>query len=288
MRASVCVGDYAKTPYYITGIELPVYCMEELCYCLKENAFLLDASLMEDALADWIDRECHLKELARSLHGMIHKVGVFSTFVVSILEYVGLYDADTVNEVEQALKRGAGLSNLEKRKSQVDFLVQKKKFALALNGYETLLAQCQDAAGQTRFKANLLHNKGVALTGMMLYRQAASAFLEAYEAEGDTEDYQAYLAAKRMELPEEEYIALTADKSGNYEISLGLEKLLDELNADWKEQPMYHRLEERALWRLGGDKQKYYDENERITQKLKDNYRYSAQAEQTFIGKQTS
>ena len=45
MRVSVCVGSYATIPYTIEELELSVYSMEELCYCLKENAFLLDVSL---------------------------------------------------------------------------------------------------------------------------------------------------------------------------------------------------------------------------------------------------
>ena len=55
MRVSVCVGNYAKTPYCIPGLEIEVYCMEELCYCMKENAFLLDLSVMNDQLLVWIE-----------------------------------------------------------------------------------------------------------------------------------------------------------------------------------------------------------------------------------------
>ena len=50
MRVSVCVGNYAKTPYCVPGLEMNVYSMEELCHCMKENAFFLDTALMEDGL----------------------------------------------------------------------------------------------------------------------------------------------------------------------------------------------------------------------------------------------
>ena len=55
MRVSVCVGDYATTPYCVAGLEIEVYSMEELCYCIKENAFLLDFSLLNDGLVDWMN-----------------------------------------------------------------------------------------------------------------------------------------------------------------------------------------------------------------------------------------
>ena len=54
MKASLCVGEYCETAYNIEELEIRVYCMEELCYCLKENAFLLDMSIMNDKLVDWI------------------------------------------------------------------------------------------------------------------------------------------------------------------------------------------------------------------------------------------
>ena len=50
MRVSLCVGNYSTTLYNITGLDFPVYSMEELCFCLKENASLLDMSVMRDEL----------------------------------------------------------------------------------------------------------------------------------------------------------------------------------------------------------------------------------------------
>ena len=58
MRRYLCVGNYSSIPYLIQGLELRVYSMEELAYGLKENAFLLDNSLMSDTLINWIREQC--------------------------------------------------------------------------------------------------------------------------------------------------------------------------------------------------------------------------------------
>ena len=128
MRISICVGNYAKTPYCIPGLEISVFCVEELCYCMKENAFLLDISVMNDELMEWLDKECGLRDLMRSLYPLVHKKGSLSSFVVTIMRYVGLYEEDIILETEKVLKQGAGLSNIEKRKNQIDLLVKKKKY----------------------------------------------------------------------------------------------------------------------------------------------------------------
>ena len=281
MRVSVCVGDYAKTPYCIPGLEMNVYCMEELCYCIKENAFLLDLSLMNDGLLHWIEQECGLKELARALHTMVHRQGSLSAFVDMILSYTGMYGEAEVREVEQVLKQGAGLSRIEKRKSQVDYLVKKKKYLSAIREYDNLTAKWQELEEKgeplpaVSCLSSILHNKGVAMAGLMLYERAADCFLAAYETDQDPDCYRDYLAAKRMTLTEEEYVSFAAERSENYGHTLELEKELERLLEEWEQQPEYLLLNNRRERRNGLDRQSYYEEGDRLIQALKDSYRSS-------------
>lgn len=281
MRVSVCVGNYASTPYCVPGIEINVFCMEELCFVLKENAFLLDFSVMNDELLGWIEKECGLKELARALHPMVHKQGSLSTFVALILNFTGLYDGQIVAETEQVLKQGAGLSIIEKKKSQIDYLVKKKKYILAVRGYDGLIQKWQENVEEGEILpaaeclASIWHNKGVALAGLMIYEKAAECFLQAYEMEERKDFYLDYLAAKRMVLSESEYVAFVAENTERYELTLELEKDMERLTDEWEQQPEYLRLYAHRELRTGDRKQKYYEENERLTQTLKDSYRKS-------------
>ena len=277
---NVCVGDYAKTPYCIPGLEMNVYSMEELCYCLKENSFLLDLTLMNDRLLHWIEQECGLKELSRILHPLVHRKGSLSAFVDMILGYVGLYGEPVRREVEQTLKQGAGLSRIEKRKNQVDYLVKKKKYLAAVREYDSLLSkwreleEAEEPLPAVGCLSAILHNKGVALAGLMLYARAAECFLSAYEADGDPNCYRDYLAAKRMELSEDAYVAFAAGQREGYEYTLDLEKDIDKFMEEWEQQPEYlllfNRREARSF-----DRQRYYMEGERLIRTLKDSYRSS-------------
>ena len=282
MRISMCVGKYSAVPYCVPGLELSEHGSWELCYCVRENAFLIDASLMNDDLVNWIDKDCGLTDLAKELYPMVHKKGSLSSFVTMILEFTGLYDGTVTGEVEQTLKKGAGLSGIEKRKSQIDYLVKKKKYGAAIRGYEELLSQWQETlkeggelpAGKVR--SGILHNKGVAFAGLMLYVQAAECFLEAYGIEKDSRMYEDYLAAKRMELAEEAYIAFAAENPQGYEAALKLEQKMEELKKNWRLQPEFLRLQERKGFREDGEMQKYCEDNEQIAQALKSSYRISA------------
>lgn len=279
MRVSTCVGNYAEIPYSVPGLEINVYSVEELCYCMKENAFLLDATLVNENLLKWLEKQCGLRELVKLLYPHVYRKGSLSAFAVTIFQYVGLYEQTVVREIEQVLKQGAGLSNIEKKKSQVDYLTRKKKYNLALKGYDALIAKWEEqvAAGEpvpaVSCLAAIWHNKGVAYTGLMLYEEAASCFYQAYELSGEAEFYRAFLAAKRMGLSEDEYVAFVADYSNMYEQTLELEKAVESVSQEWEHQPEYLMLYNRRELRAEGNWHQYHIDSERQVLKLKDNYR---------------
>ncbi len=282
MRVSVCVGNYARSPYRVPGLEINVFCMEELCYCIRENAFLLDLSFLDDRLLDWIGRECGLRELANSLHSLVHKKGSLSAFAITILRYVGFFDEETIRETEKVLKQGVGLSGIEKRKNQIDYLVKNKRYRSALRGYDELLRNWKsDEAGagaesdftaKKDFRAKIWHNKGVAYVGLMLYEGAAECFWQAFELDGDESYCMDYLAAKRMLLTGKEYVDFTAEHGEWYQLVMELEKKVEKAGGEWEQQPDYLLLYNRREMRKS-DKQKYYEDNDRLIQALKAGYR---------------
>lgn len=281
MLGYLCVGDYSSVPYLIQGLEIRVYCMEELCYGLKENAFLLDNTLMNDTLIDWIRQQCGLDELADSLYPMVHRQGALSTFVGTILQYVGLYEEQIIRQVEQTLKKGAGLTGLEKRKEQIDYLAEKKKYMAAIRGYDNLLLKWEELSGPGQksprddLKADIYHNKAVAYTNLMLYKQAGESFLESYRLSGDQEEYFCFLATKRLELSESRYISFASGEMEHYDLTMRLEQQMQKIRQEFVHQPEYLMLMQRKANREGSGKQQYYEESMQLCRVLKNSYRNS-------------
>ena len=100
----------------------------------------------------------------------------------------------------------------------------------------------------------------------MFYDKAAYYFNEAWKTDPDREHLDAYLAAKRMELTEDAYVAFAAQNPENYTESLELEKRIEQFEREWEQL--------RGDWRVN-DRVKYDAENERLTQALKNSYRTS-------------
>lgn len=277
MSVRLCVGAYASRPYCFKGWNLRVYCVEELCYAMKENAFLLDTDIMSDRLLDWLDRECELPELAEELYSLVHKKGSLSTFVGRILEYSGFYCAEDIEQVILTLKKGAGLNLLEKRKLRIDHLVEQKKYLAAISEYNALLASWEEALGRKKsmgeeLKAAILHNLGTAQAGLMRYTQAADSFRQAYETDQNPESLKCFLAAKRMELSDKEYIAYAASVPNSADTVLELEKIAAGLNARWQQEADYMRLVERGYLREE-DERSYQEDSDNRLRALKESYR---------------
>ena len=110
----LCVGNYAKTPYYVKISDISLYSIEELCYYFMDKVYLLDDSIVSAELVRWIKLECGLTELAEELEIFVRKRMSAASFVTTILERTNMYDESTIKRIEQILKEQANLSSTDR------------------------------------------------------------------------------------------------------------------------------------------------------------------------------
>lgn len=272
-KVLLCTGEYAKIPYVFESLGIRVYSAEELCYVLKENAFLLDREIVDKRLVRWIDESLKLQELANALYPMLRQKTSVGAFAGIILQYVKFYDLETIRQTEEVYKRGANLSGYEKLKTRVDYMVSNGKYAPALLEYDVLLEQLPE--GEKELTARIIHNKGVALTGLFLFEEAAEQFRRSYDILPDQETLIEYLAAKRMSMEEGEYISFAAGFPEYYEETLELEKRVEGLRSQWETAEQKQYLDMRLAWKQEGNVVRYYVETDKKVQDLKNRYRES-------------
>ena len=59
----LCNQQIAAMPYYMEGISVNLYSMEELCYFIANNTYLLEREFMCEDLCTWIEKELKMVEL---------------------------------------------------------------------------------------------------------------------------------------------------------------------------------------------------------------------------------
>lgn len=270
-RALTCVGDYAKSPFYIDKVYVNVYSAEELCFVLYENAFLIEKDILDRRLVDWIDKELGLKDLARDLFILINQNASAASFVGTILSYVGYYSKDEITRVESILRMNVSMNVFEKMKAKADFLVENKHYILAIHEYEKLISTLPD--NESALKAAVYNNMGIVYMNLYLFDSAIECFLTSFETDNNEDAYKHYLTVKRMSLSDEEYIRLIAEEEDAYRMSISLETQIDEAKHSFDKTDTAVSLKELFALKENGENAAYYEEMSRITEQLKEDYR---------------
>lgn len=262
------VGNYAQIPYYIAQTDTSVYCVEELCFALCQNTFLLDRGLLDGELVKWLETECGLKKLAQPLYELVSKNASPSVFVGTILEYVHFGTEKKRKETEELLRLGADMDAVTRKKNFADYLVENGRFAQALSEYEKMLTEMPSINHVMR--SELLYNKGVALCRLFSFEEAAQAYLASYRENPEHEEAAlSYLAALRMNLPEADYISFIAGNPEWHEQSLEVERRMGSAEAAYENSD---EMKELRKFSESRDTVYYDTVSERIV-KLQKNYR---------------
>lgn len=270
-RVILCMGNTAKTPYILNNLGISIYTVEELCYCIKENAFLMDEEIICRELIDWLRDECCLTELADSLYGFLRLKTSVRAFLITILEYTGYYPTEDIRKIEQFLRAAEGQDEYEKKKQIADYLVRNRKYRLSMEHYSKLLLLLPPEC--TEFRAKVLHNMGYVNCHLFFFERAAKCFEEAYKLSGERASLLQFLAAKRMFLTEKEYVDFIARQAEEYyDISMELEQKIEELAVQWSRSVQAKELED---VRLDGQQQPeaYQSILENVAKQMKERYR---------------
>lgn len=269
-------GRYAGRPYFVEKFYRNLYSVEELCYLLVEKAEMLDPEIMRRDLVQWLDEECGLDQLAHALYALLNQNGSTAAFAGIILEYVGLYPADVVAGTEETIRNNEELSPSERWKSKADYMLQNGRYYGALKQYHALLSQTAETDVQLR--SQVLHNMGVAYARLFMFRQAAERFLQAYEADGSKESMLLYLTSVRFASQDKEYLEFIAEHPEYHNASLQVERRMEHMAGQFEATD-----ENRMLFTLqvfkeegnstAGNDTPYYQEIDRLTDRLKEQYR---------------
>ena len=233
MSIRLCIGEYAKTGYEPERMGIKVYCLEELVFFIKENAFLLDDGFMEDSLGIWLEEECKLQELGEELRKASGKRVSLKSYISMILEYAGFYSKEVHTEIENIIVENSSRSIYEKKKARADALVQKGHYGKAGREYAKLLQMLPDH--MTILRGEIYHGCGVCLAKMFYFTLAGEYFLKAHTLTGKIASYHQYLWTKSLSMSEKEYLEFLKEHEEAYEDSVEIEEYLEELKVQWED-----------------------------------------------------
>lgn len=222
-RLILCYSKKAEKPYYIKNMNINLYTIEELCYYLYHNIYLIDENVINDELILWIDEELKLTELSEMLSN--NRVSIKNS-IMNILTFTGYISNADVEETDKLLSKMDGQTSIEKKIARADHLLQCKKYVEAIMEYKALLEEVDVIQ-----KEKIWNNMGVAYAGMFLFCEAAKCFEKAYEINANDDIHKQYQYAVAMGTKEEVLdIILEIQEHNNDELNNELINLLSPEN----------------------------------------------------------
>lgn len=235
-RIYVCVGRYAGTPYTIKKAWVHVSCIEELCFYICNNAYLLEEDFFSMDMISWIEEECNLVDIAKNLRTMVRQGAKLEALVRTLLTEVHYCRETEMEEVLKLLLGSDQVSPAEKCKVRADYFLKSQKYVLAQKLYEELkdnLLHNIHKEGVQEQLAEVYHNLGVIYANLFMLNQAADYFKLAYELDQKQSHMVAYLASCRIRMKDNEFLKHIATVPGAYEASGQLEELLKTTMDEW-------------------------------------------------------
>lgn len=204
-RYHLCQLKKAHHPYHITSIGAAIYTVEELCFYLRQNVYLIDESIINEELCVWLTDELKLKGLAVRLMDFLKKdkgVGAFLTLIFKETGYLSPAEFRTMQE------QLAGLQvqpEDHRRKLKADHLVERGMYGSAINEYYKILRSRNQGSLGTRFFASVLNNMAAAYARQFLFEEAADCLWQSYGIVRSGDIWRKYLAILPLYLSETEY-----------------------------------------------------------------------------------
>ena len=243
----ICNEPIAALPYYIEGISWNVYSLEELCYYVENNTYLLEKDFMNEELCTWIGKEVKNLKLAERLRDIMRMDGRLSEFVLALLTECGYCSRETIKEIVRIVREMEEKSDFECNKVRADRLMEKEKYLSSIYEYKRLLDSNEAGEQSKELIGNIWHNLGTAYARMFLFQEAMHCYEKAYTLNQNPESMAAIKLAGQCLSNEinvedsdfNEKLEVVAVMNGNGQ-KRNYQKAVSDIIFNWKEE--YRRI----------------------------------------------
>lgn len=266
----------AETPYKVKESDISLYSMEELCYFIYNNIYMIGAEFFDDSLLEFIENGLGLSKTANRLKDEIYRNEPYTAMIRTVLDGSGYYSEDEKREAADMLKELDNKTPEERIKLRADSLAEKGRYNSALTVYRQLLKKCGKTT-DIRMSGRIWNNMGVIYAKMFLYKEAS----ECFEKACDTYDEQEFTdnlvcvnilaeAEDRLEAVKQKY-DISEDMIDRYRAAVGMAK--EEVVND----PGLREYMERLTYNPGNNLTDFYAKSDELINMWKKEYREQIQ-----------
>ncbi len=234
----LCHKQKAKQPFEISRIHRKIYTIEELCYYICNHLYLVDYTIMNETMCDWLEDELQLTVLSKDLRYILSQHGSVEQFIMTILASSSIYTTGELKEIQSILDKLKNQKPVEKEKYKADNLLQSGAVKSAIMIYQSILHEestlDQPAGMDKKFYGRIYGCLGAAYGRLFLYKEAADMYERAYQICEDKNMLKAYVYACYRYMSEKEYESLLQKSKVYKEIDLLLKQEMQDTEQSLK------------------------------------------------------
>ena len=203
----LCQVKKAVRPYYIASISTNIYTIEELCFYLQQNIYLIDKTIMNETLCNWIKDELGLKKLYQKLYARIQSEEEESIagFILPIFKEINYLSAAEYKSMQEQISRIEIQPDDLRRKMKADYLVSYEMYGNAIKEYYQILRERNPGNLGIQFYASILNNMAAAYAHLFLFEEAADCLWQSYGIVRSGEVWRRYLSVLPLFMDQEVY-----------------------------------------------------------------------------------
>ena len=250
------MGRYASEPLTIKNTYIRVWCLEELCYYICENADLLEDNFASDELIDWVADECGLKDLAIKLKTVRRQSVKLESFVAEILNAADYVDDEELKRISRVIRANRSMPETGRLMVLADYFLRGGNFMPALNTYTRLLGMTEDGPDEHQL-VGIYVNLGVIYARLFCFEESVGYYMKAYELEPSEDILFPLLAAKRMQLGDMEYLEFISNFEKDTTVSAHLEEVMEQALRQYSDSDRGKMTDSLRKLRMGSDRNEY-------------------------------
>lgn len=156
----LCRAKAAKHPFYIESIDINIYTIEELCFYLWKNVSLLDESILNEKLCDWLEGELGMQRLAFHLREKLKDAESIAELVLPVFREVRYLNAAEMYAVKEQIGKLEVQTEDIRRKIRADLLVNYGMYSGAVSLYRQILQNRNQGKTGLQFYAGCTEQYG--------------------------------------------------------------------------------------------------------------------------------
>ena len=119
----------AEKPYRLPETDINIYCIEELCYYIYNNTYMITTDFFTKELISFLENDLGMESLCQKLKRGIDYNENFVDLVMHVMNSCNYYKADEKAEFAKNLELISNKSPAGRLKARADMLLNTKKYS---------------------------------------------------------------------------------------------------------------------------------------------------------------